>query len=110
LNIARYFGDFRVAYAVDFARLRGDSTTAAHSAAVTYYASARTQLTANIAVGEEAEAVAPGLVLRTDVRAVSVGGRHALDARWGASWWFGSHRQGDLYRRRYVGVSVSRGL
>jgi YaiO family outer membrane protein len=104
---ARYFGKFRAAYTLDRSRLHGETASTAHSAALNYYYSEHTQLDLTIAAGQEAEAIAPGVVLETDVRAYSLGARHALSERWRLSWWVGSHRQGELYRRRYVGFDLA---
>jgi YaiO family outer membrane protein len=108
-TVARYVGDFRAHYGIDLVRLRGTAAaTTTHSAGLAYYRSARSRFDVSVVSGREAEAVGPGVVLRTEVRGFNVGGRQALGERWGASWWLGSQRQGDLYRRRYVGVAVTR--
>lgn len=108
--IAKYFGDFRASYTLDLSVLDGDATSAAHSATLAYYLSPRTQLNAGIAAGEEAEAVAPGQVLRTNVHGYSLGFRLNLNERWRLLGSVGSHTQGDFYTRRYVGLSVAAGL
>lgn len=109
-TVGRYFGDFRAAYTFDLSRLRGEAGSATHSVTLNYYHSESTQWDVTVAHGQEAEAVAPGQVLRTDVAGYSVGARHAFSDRWSLSWWVGSHRQGELYRRRYVGLSLAAGL
>ena len=109
-TLGRYFGDFRAAYTFDYSRLHGEAGSAAHSATLNYYHSPGVQWDLTVARGQEAEAIAPGRVLRTDVTSFSLGARHALSDRWGLSWWLGSHRQGELYRRRYVGLSLATGL
>ncbi len=109
-QVGRYFGRFRAAYTVDFSRLRGDSVSAAHIGQLHYFASDRTRLDLTVATGEEAEAIDADRVLRTDVRSVTVGVRQSLGERWQLAAWTGSHRQGDLYTRRYVGFSLAAGL
>jgi YaiO family outer membrane protein len=110
LGFSRYFGDFRAAYRVDFAELDGATTSAAQSVTLNYYRSPRTDFRLTFVTGQEAEAVGPGAVLRTDVSGFSAGARHPLGERFGLSWWLGSQRQGTLYRRKYVGVSLTAGL
>lgn len=110
ITAGRYFGDFRVAYTYDRSRLHDEASFATHIAALNYFHSERTRINVTIAEGQEAEAIAPGRVLRTDVRGISVGAQHGLGERWRLSWWLGAHRQGELYRRRYVGFSLATGL
>jgi YaiO family outer membrane protein len=110
LGVGRYFGKFRAAYRVDLAQLDGDASATTHSATLNYYRSENLQFDMSLVGGQEAESVGPAEVLRTDVRGFTVGARHALGGRLRLSWWAGTHRQGDFYRRRYVGVSITAGL
>ena len=109
-SFARYFGKFRASYTLGASLLDGADSSLAHSATAHYYLSDRGQLNVGAAIGEEAESIAPGRVLRTDIKSLTVGGRHWLGDRWTLAWWAGAHRQGDLYRRRYVGLSLTAGL
>lgn len=109
-TLGRYFGDFRAAYTFDRARLHGEASSGTHSAALSYFHSERTRFDLTLARGQEAEAIAPGRVLETDVSGISIGGRHGVGERWRVSWWAGSQRQGELYRRRYVGMALAAGL
>jgi YaiO family outer membrane protein len=109
-SIGRYFGDFRAAYSLDLAQLDGGESAATHGASLTYYGLHNTQLGVTLYTGQDIEAVAPGSVMRTDVRGFGAQMRRSFLERWTASLWFGSNRQGDLYRRRDVGVSLSAGF
>jgi YaiO family outer membrane protein len=109
-SFARYFGDFRAAYSLDVAQLDGGESAATHGASLAYYGLRHTQLSVTLFTGQEIEAVAPGDVMRTDVHGFDAQVRHSFSVRWTASLWLGSHQQGDLYRRRDVGVSLSAGF
>ena len=109
-TFGRYFGDFRAAYSLDLAQLDGGESAATHGASLTYYGLRDTQLGVTLFTGQDIEAVAPGSVVRTDVRGFAAQMRHTFSERWTASLWLGSNRQGDLYRRRDVGVSLSAGF
>jgi YaiO family outer membrane protein len=108
--LGRYFGRFRTAYTLDVSKLDGDTSSANHTVALSYYLSERTHLDLHLNTGEEAEAVDADSVLKTDVEGVSLGARHALLGDWWMSWRLGAHRQGDFYTRRYVALSFSTGI
>ena len=58
--------------------------------------------------GKEAETVAPGVVLVTKNKSVSVFGVHWRDAAWGIAWEAGWYEQGDLYNRLRIRLGVER--
>lgn len=106
-GLERYIGDFRFAYALGLSHLHGASNSMNHNATVNWYYNERASVGVSLNSGEEAEAIGPGQVLQTDVRGISVNGRHQLTDRFGLQWWLGLHDQGDFYRRQYVGMAVS---
>ena len=106
----KYFGDFRAAYTLSLTHLYGATDSIGHVASLTWYATGRHSYRLTVASGEEAEAIAPGQVLETDVSGVSVGGRHRLTDRLSLDWWAGTHEQGDFYRRDFVGLAASVGF
>jgi len=109
-TVEYYFGAFRAAYTLDASHLQGATTSLGHVASLSWYRSEKISYRLTIASGEEAEVIAPGQVLETDVAGVSVGGSWQLSDRVGLDWWAGSHEQGDFYRRTYAGLAVSVGL
>lgn len=109
-TVQKYFGSYRAAYALNVSHLHGAGNTAAHSLALDWYINSQNSLRLTVAAGEEAESVAPGQVLETSVASVTVSGRRTLNKRLALSWWAGTHRQGDLYRRTYVGLAFTVGL
>jgi YaiO family outer membrane protein len=56
--------------------------------------------------GEEAETVAPGQVLVTQVEAIALTGLHWISPAWGWAWEVGYHEQGDLYNRSRVRLGL----
>ena len=110
LTTEKYFGDYRAAHTLTVARLHGATTSVGHSVSLTRYWSERLSLGIGIAVGDEAEVIAPGQVLETDVSAMTLNGRYRICERLSLSAWLGVQEQGDFYRRQYAGLAVSVGL
>jgi YaiO family outer membrane protein len=106
----KYFGDYRAAYTLSLTHLHGATDSVGHVASLTWYASERNAFGVSLAAGEEAEAIAPGQVLETDVSGVSLTGRHRINDRISISWWAGTHEQGDFYRRDFIGLAASVGF
>jgi YaiO family outer membrane protein len=105
----KYISDYRVAYRVDHSELQG-SAAMGHALTLGWYPSEKRTLGLTIGAGEEIETVGLDQLLRTRVSSLTVNGRETLSPRVSLSWWLGTHEQGDLYRRRYGGISVRIGL
>jgi len=105
-----YFGNYRAAYRLNASRLHGAATSLSHVVSLGWYPRAGLSFGLVAATGEEAEVIAPGQILETDVDSLTLTGRHALTPRVTLDWWLGTHRQGDIYRRRYAGLAVRYGL
>lgn len=106
-GVEKYFGDYRLAYDLSWSRLDRDSSFASHVLTGNWYYSDAASIGLSVSAGREAEAIGGGRVLETDIRAVTLSGRYQFSPRVGSNWWLGVHEQGDLYRRRFVGVAVS---
>jgi YaiO family outer membrane protein len=106
----KYFADYRVAYRVDYSHLLGSGSSTGHSLILGWYPTQRRSLGVMVGAGEEIETVGLDQLQRTRVSSVTFTGRQTFSARLGLSWWLGTHRQGDFYRRRYGGVSVRIGI
>jgi YaiO family outer membrane protein len=106
----RYFGDYRAAYTLNASRLHGATTSLSHVLSLGWYPREGLALGVVAATGQEAEVIAPGQILETDVDSFTLTGRHALTPRITLDWWLGTHAQGDIYRRRYAGLAVRYGL
>jgi YaiO family outer membrane protein len=106
----KYISDYRIAYRLDRARLSGPDSALTHAFTLTWYPSDRRSLGVTLGGGEEIEIVGLDQLLRTSIANVTLSGNETLSARLSLSWWLGAHEQGDLYRRKYAGLSVRVGL
>jgi YaiO family outer membrane protein len=110
LIIERYFGDYRIAYKVGRSRLHGATGFSSHTLTGNWYYTEASNVGISLGGGDEAESIGDGRILVTAVRNVALTGRHRVNPRVSLHWWLGTHKQGDLYRRRYLGVAVSIGI
>jgi YaiO family outer membrane protein len=108
-DVDKYFGKFRAAYYLDNTYLSSEATLA-HRAVLSFYADSGSQVGVTIAAGEEAEIVAPGQLLKTTISAIALSGRHPINDYISVVWRLGTHRQGSLYRRDNIGVSIAGGF
>lgn len=106
----KYLSDYRIAYRLDHSRLLGAGSSTGHSVIFGWYPTERRSLGVTLGAGEEIETIGLDQLLRTRVSSVTLNGRETLSARVTLSWWLGTHRQGDFYRRRYGGLSVRVGI
>ena len=106
-GVEKYVGEFRLAFDHAWSRLDESSNFTSHVLAGSWYISDDASIGLSYAAGREAESIGPGLVLETDIRTATLSGRYQFSRRVGANWWLGLHEQGDLYRRRFVGIAVS---
>ena len=105
-TIEQYAAQFRIAYTLTAARPTGVPTSFGHSLHLAHdYGDASTMALA-LGFGEEAEAVAPGVVQVTQVRSIGVNGVHWRNTSWGFSWEAGWYEQGDLYNRLRISLGL----
>jgi len=105
----RYVGKYRIAYSLDNAHLSGEQAVV-HALTVNFFADSGTRIGVILAAGEEIEIVDPGVLLKTDVNSIALTGRHPVNAYLGFGWQLGTHKQGQLYRRNAIGISISGGF
>ena len=106
-GVERYFADYRIAYELGSSHLHGASSFTNHVLAANWYYNDASSVGVSLSTGREAESIGGGRVLETDVSGVAVNGRHQLSERLGLQWWLGIHDQGDLYRRKFLGMALS---
>jgi YaiO family outer membrane protein len=105
-TIEQYAEQFRIAYTLTGAQPSGLGTSFGHSLRVAHDYGDASHVTLAFGFGEEAETVAPSVVLVTQNRSIGVNGVHWRNAGWGFSWEAGWYEQGNLYDR----VRISFGL
>ena len=106
-TIEKYYRDFRFAYSPGLSRLDGSSSFTNHTMTVNWYYDEDSNIGITMNTGTEAESIGAGQVLVTDVNGILLSGRRPLNQRFALQWWLGYHEQGDLYRRRFLGLAVS---
>jgi YaiO family outer membrane protein len=108
-DVERYFGRFRLGYSIDNARLANELTVT-HKIVFGFYAESGSQIGLTVATGEEAEVVNPGQLLKTTINAFALSGRYPINDYLSVVWRLGTHRQGSIYRRNNIGVSIAGGF
>lgn len=105
----RYVANWRFAYTLSGAVLASERALS-HGLAADYLPDSGYRWGLRVGGGEEIEAVGVGELLRTDVWSVALIGqvpwRHGLSV----GWVLGTHDQGSLYRRHFLGLSLSGGF
>ena len=97
----RYWGNWRAAYTLYAGRPDGATTGVAHRLALSYYYGEGSTVGISATGGREVENVGPPTgILSSNVRDLTLTGRHWMTRDWGLSWDLVAHEQGTLYRRQ----------
>jgi YaiO family outer membrane protein len=100
LGAERYWGDFRAGYNLYAGRPEGAQTGVAHRFTFNRYYGEGSSVGIAVTAGREVENVGPPTgITSTDVRNLTVSGRHWMTQDWALSWDLVAHEQGSLYRR-----------
>jgi YaiO family outer membrane protein len=100
LGTERYWGDFRAGYTLYAGRPESAQTGVAHRLSFSYYYGEGSSVGISGTAGREVENVGPPAgITSTEVRNLSLTGRHWFTPDWGLSWDLVAHEQGKLYRR-----------
>ncbi|MCI0917591.1 YaiO family outer membrane beta-barrel protein [Pseudomonas stutzeri] len=105
LSGERYWNSWRAGYTLNVTDVANAGTPIGHDLALDYYYAGLSYAGLRLTIGEE-EAVEEQQLITSDVRAISLQGRHWLDSRWALSWEVGQHRQGDYYTRRWLQLGL----
>lgn len=105
-TIEQYTAQFRIAYTLTGAQPSGLGTSFSHSVRIAHDYGQLSHVTLAFGFGDEAETVAPGVVLVTHDKNIGLNGVHWRNAEWGFSWEAGWYRQGDLYDRLRISFGL----
>jgi YaiO family outer membrane protein len=96
----RYWGDWRGAVTVYSGKPDGAPSAESYRFQLTRYYADRSYVGIGYTFGREVENVGPPLgILVSDVRDLTINGRHWLTRDWALAWDLVAHEQGTLYRR-----------
>jgi YaiO family outer membrane protein len=108
-TLERYFSQYRAAYTLYLGKPEGAGSASAHRFAFSYYYTDFSSVTLAYTTGREVENVGPPTgIISTDVRDVSLYGRHWLSRDWALTYGVHWHEQGHLYTRQGVRIGVRR--
>jgi len=106
-SLEKYVGAFSIGYTLNIAKTSDISDPSfGHLLNVARYYGDANSIALVVGFGEEAETVAPGVVLVTDTKSVALRGIHWLDAAWAIRWDAGWYEQGDFYDRYRVRLGL----
>ncbi|MBS66829.1 MAG: hypothetical protein CMK98_00405 [Pseudomonas sp.] len=105
LSAERYWNAWRAGYTLNVTDVANAGTPIGHDLALDYYYQGLSYAGLRLTVGEE-EAVEEQQLITSDVRAVSLQGRHWFDSRWALSWEVGYHQQGSYYDRQWLQLGL----
>jgi YaiO family outer membrane protein len=96
----RYWGDWRAGVTVYSGQPDGAPSAESYRFQLTRYYGDRSYAGVSYTFGREVENVGPPVgILTTDVRNLTINGRHWLTRDWAIAWDLVAHEQGRLYRR-----------
>jgi len=100
-GLDRYWSGLRAGYTIYNGRPEGSGSATSHRVSLDhYYAGERSRIGVSAAWGREVENQGPPTgIITSDIRNLTISGRHWVGGSWSVSWDFGTQRQGDLYRR-----------
>jgi YaiO family outer membrane protein len=103
----RYWGDWRAAYTLYSGRPDGGPSAESHRFQLAHYYGERSSIGIAYTFGREVENVGPPVgILTSDIRDITINGRHWLTTDWALTWDVVAHEQGTLYRREGVRLGL----
>jgi YaiO family outer membrane protein len=103
----RYWGNWRGGVTVYSGQPDGAPSAESYRFQLTRYYGERSYVGVSYAFGREVENVGPPVgILTTDVRDLTINGRHWLTRDWALAWDLVAHEQGRLYRREGIRLGL----
>lgn len=106
-SLERYWSRYRVAYTLYAGAAQNTGVSVTHRVAGNYFYGAENAIGIGGALGRELTNLGSRGLLRTNVRSLSVNGRHWLNARWACNYAVIWHEQGHLYVRKGLTIGIS---
>lgn len=107
-SVERYWSRYRAAYTLYVGAANNRSVSVTQRVVGQYFYGAQNSLGVGAAFGRELVNLDTRGLVRTNVRNVSVNGRHWFGARWAVSYGLTRHEQGQLYVRRSLVFGLHR--
>jgi YaiO family outer membrane protein len=101
-NVDKYLGEWRLGYTAYLSRPEGAAWGPSHRLVAAWYRSELRQASFSIARGREQENIPPLGIVTSDVRNATLNAVFEVAPRWGLTFEWAWHEQGDLYTRRTV--------
>jgi YaiO family outer membrane protein len=106
-SLEKYFDTFSVGYTLNIAKTSDISSPSfGHMVQLAHEYGDANNIALVVGFGEEAETVAPGVVLVTDTKSVALRGLHWISTAWAIRWDTGWYEQGDFYDRYRVRIGL----
>ncbi len=106
-SVDKYVEAFSVGYSLNVARTSDvGSPSFGHQLRVAREYGDASRVALAVGFGEEAEAIAPGVVQVTDTKSVALTGLHWTSVAWAIRWDAGWYEQGDFYDRYRVRLGL----
>jgi len=106
-SLEKYLESFSIGYTLNIAKTSDISSPSfGHLLHVAREYGDASNIALVIGFGEEAETVAPGVVLVTDTKSVALRGLHWTSPAWAIRWDAGWYEQGDFYDRYRVRLGL----
>jgi YaiO family outer membrane protein len=109
MTLDKYVGRYRLAYGLERSHLSSEQALV-NTLSANYFTSHDAQFGLVLAAGQEIQVVGVGQLMKIDVNAVVLSARHSISDRLYIAWQIGTHKQGNLYRRNLIGISLTGGF
>lgn len=106
LTLEHYWSDYRAAYTLSLSQSSGVGPTNGHRFQVNYFYGDSNRIGVALSLGQEQENLGALGIVRSNVRSVTLLGRHRIRPGWAVSHELSWHQQGDFYTRQAVRLGL----